>query len=358
MTIHESQRIEDHIKFWKKEKPSKPLVSFYIGNYFFASHYKAAKPLLVNGKKITPAMIDVDAFLEDYERRYTEINKLDQSGFWVAEPYTGIPWREAFWGCSVIAGENGFSAKPCIQDIHELENLRFSLDNPWVQKYFEFIKKLNALSAGRFPVGQPIMRGQGDLLGALLGQREFIYALYEEPAAVRKFNEKALDAFFLVNEEMHKINPPFLGGTSIGFYHIWAPGKCIWYQEDSCAFLSPDLYKEFLLETEKRICTEYDYTLVHLHPSSFYILDAMLTNKKLGVVEINKDIGGPNVMEMLPQYKKVLDSGTRLMIWGDLTKEEIRFIFDTLPAEGIFLNIVTPDFASAQRLSEFIKTLA
>jgi hypothetical protein len=302
-------------------------------------------------------MLDVDAFLEDYERHYNEIEQLDQGAFWTADPSTAIPWMEAFWGCDIIAGENSIVSHPCVRNIKDLDRLGFSMDNPWVEKYFEFVRKLNILSQGRFPVGQPIMRGQADVAGALLGQSELIFALYEAPDIMKGFFRKTAEALVRINEEMHRLNTPFHGGSAMGFYHLWAPGKCIWFQDDLCALLSPDLYREFLLENEKLMCANYDYTLVHLHPSSFYNLDNMLTNERLRVIQINKDVGGPSVEMMLPEFSKVLQTGRNLVIWGDLTVEEIKIVYDNLPPEGIFFNLAEPDYKTAEKVSGYLNSL-
>jgi hypothetical protein len=341
----------DHIKFWNHEKTSKPLVSFRIGNYFFATHYRAAERLLVKGKKITSDMLDVDSFLEDYERQYNEVKTLDQTGFWTAEPYAGIPWMEAFWGCEIIASQESFMPLPPVKSPEDLETRFFSMDNPWVAKYFEFVIKLNALSAGRFPVGAPIMRGQGDTAGALLGQTELIYALYEEPECIKRLLGRIVDSFLQIYGEMHRLNGPFLGGSSMGMYHVWAPGESLWFQDDISALLSPALFREFLLENERQFCGRYPYTLMHLHPSSFHLLDDILSNENLKALEINKDVGGPSIAQMIPQFRKVLDKKRGLIIWGDLTEEEIKLIFDRLPPEGIFFNILLPDLKSAEKIN-------
>ena len=350
-------RIEAHKKFWAHEKNVNPLVSFRIGNYFTATHYRAAEKLIVKGTRITPSMIDVDSFMEDYERQYNEVSALDQSGFWTAEPYTGIPWMEAFWGCEIVGAGESFMAQPFVKEPRDLEKLQFNMENPWVAKYFEFVKKLNDLSQGRFPVGAPIMRGEGDTVGALIGQTEFVYALYEEPEIIKKTLRKVVDSFLDIYAEMHRRNKPFHGGSSIGFYHVWAPGESLWFQEDISALLSPELYREFLLENERYFCGKYQYTLMHLHPSSFHLLDDILCNENLKVLQVNKDVGGPSVNQMLPYFKKVLEKKRGLVVWGDLTEGEVQLVFDNLPLERVFFNFVLPNFESAKRIYSFLNSI-
>jgi hypothetical protein len=343
-------RIEAHKKFWKHEKNAKPLVSFRMGKYFIATHYRAAEKLLVKGTRINAGMIDVDSFMEDYERKYNEVTALNQSGFWTAEPYAGIPWMEAFWGGEIIGTGESFMSQPLVKEAGDLEKLQFSMDNPWVAKYFEFVKKLNDLSQGRFPVGAPILRGQGDTVGALMGQTEFVYALYEEPDIIKKTLRKVVDSFLCIYSEMHRLNKPFHGGSSMGFYHVWTPEESLWFQEDIGALLSPELYREFFLENERYFCGKYKYTMMHLHPSSFHLLDDIMSNENLKALEVNKDVGGPSIKQMLPQFKKILEKKRGLVIWGDLIEEEIQLIFDNLPMEGVFFNILAPDFRTAEKV--------
>ena len=349
-------RIEAHEKFWNHEKNPKPLVSFRLGNYFPATHYRAAEKLLVKGTRITPDMVDVDSFMEDYERQYNEVSALEQNGIWTAEPYTGIPWMEAFWGCEIAGNGESIMTRPFVNEARELEKLQFTMENPWVSKYFEFVKKLNDLSQERFPVGAPILRGQGDTVGALMGPTEMIYALYEEPDLVRKTLRKVTDSFLEIYGEMHRLNRPFYNGSSIGFYHVWAPGESLWFQDDISALLSPALYREFFLENERFFCGKYQYTLMHLHPSSFHLLDDILGNENLKAIEINKDVGGPSMDRMLPQFRKVLEKNRCLVIWGDLTEGEIQLIYDNLPLTGIFFNIIAKDFMSARKIQLFLNS--
>jgi len=346
-----NDKIDDHILFWNNERGKKVLVSYRLGNNFFATHYKAAKPLLVQGKRIVPEMLDVDAFMEDYERQYEEITRLGQSALWTAEAYPAIPWMEAFFGCDIIAQEESFTAMPFIKDTSELDKLKFDMENPWVKKFFEFTIKLNKLSNERFPVGAPILRGQGDTMGALLGQAEFIYAMYEEEELVRRSLDKITTSFLQIYSELHK--QVTVKNKALGFYHIYTPTEGLWFQDDIGALLSPEFYRNFILPNEKIICSEYEYNLVHLHPSAFHLLNDILSNDELKAVQINKDLAGPSIKEMLPQMEKVFLSGRPLVIWGDLSIEDIRLCYSSFDelSPGLFFNIVKNNFKSAKEFN-------
>ena len=95
------------------------------------------------------------------------------------------------------------------------------------------------------------------------------------------------------------------------------------------------------------MCQGYEYTLCHLHPTSFFILDDLLQIEDLTTIEINKDIGGPSIEAMLPQFKKVLQT-KRLLIWGDLDEDELDLLLEELSYEGLYLHIVTSTVDEAQ----------
>lgn len=198
------------------------------------------------------------------------------------------------------------------------------------------------------------MRGISDIIGAMVGQAELVYYFYDEPDRMKKLCKNINQIFLKVVEEQQNSIPKFYGGYSIGFYDIWCPGKCIWFQEDLTSLLSPIIYREYILECNKEVCDRYEYSAIHLHPSSFYIIDDILDIESLKVIEINKDVGGPSIEEMLPLFKKVLEK-KRLCIWGNLDEKDIYTIKRNLPFKGLYLNIVSPTVVDANSLMKLIK---
>ncbi len=348
------ERLNLHRLFWNFEAFEHIPASFRLGNYFFADKFKAALPLLKPGLKIEPEMLKVDEFLEDYERLFQEIETIGQDGFWTAEPFTGIPWMEAIMGCAVFAGENSFITEPA-EMLPGSDLIKKIEANPWYVKYMEFVEKLVQLSDGRFPIGQPILRGISDVLGAIMGQTEMIYGMCDEPEPIEGLASLITKVFLKIIEEQQKLIPEFYGGYSMGFYHLWTPGQCIWFQEDLSAILSPELYRDFILEHNRDICSRYDYSAVHLHSSSFHILDDILSIQDLKAVEINKDVGGPGIQELLSIFQKVLDHEKRLVIWGNLDENEIMLIKNNFSGNPVFINIVAKDIQTAKRLMSHIK---
>jgi DNA-binding FadR family transcriptional regulator len=349
-------RLALHRTFWAREQQPRPLASFRVGDFFFARHFQAALPLLEPDKAILPEMLTVSEFLPDYERMFQDAEELGQDGFWTGEPFTGIPWMEAILGCPIRAGKESFTSRPWLSSPTEaLEKVRFDPQNPWLAKYLEFTAALAKQSRGRYPVGMPIMRGPTDMLGALLGQQQMVMALVDSaPQEMRRLIERVTLSFLSVIEAQRHLIPPFYGGEALGFYHIWAPGPAIWFQDDLSSILSPKLYRQFFLDSARLILAGHDHTAVHLHPSSFFILDELLTLENLKAVQVNKDISGPGMKEMLPVLAKIMQT-RGLILWGDLTVEDLELVRKNLPCRGLAFNVVAPTKEEAAARLDFIR---
>ena len=350
------KRIALHKAFWNGEPMDQPIVSYRIGDYFFANKFQANLPLLVKDTLVTPDMVDVDAYMDDYERMYQMSEETGQSAFFTVEPNTGIPWMEGMAGCPIRGEEVAFMATEVGDDIEAVGEIALDRQNPWFLKYVEFLDKLVKLSDGRFPVGEPIMRGTTDVLGCMIGQSTMACAVMEEPEQVQRIFGQVAQMLRDVIEEQWRHVPKFYGGYAAGFYHLWAPEKIIWYQEDLSAILSPWHYDQFLKDVSSKICQGYNYSFVHLHPNSFFHLDGILAQPNLKAVQINKDVTGPTVEEMIPVFHRVLNAGKRLIVWGDLTNAEVTMLMEELPHHSLFLNVITPTVDGAKEIQEIVSS--
>ena len=120
--------------------------------------------------------------------------------------------------------------------------------------------------------------------------------------------------------------------------------------------LSPTLFGKFAAPEDSRILAAQEYNLFHLHPASFFIIDQLIEMEPLKVIQINKDVGGPTVGEMIPVFRKVL-AKKRLVVWGEFDDDEVAELIHGLPFRGLMLHLVAPDVASAQAQMDRATTL-
>ena len=351
------ERIQHNRDFWLGNEQRFPLTTIRMGRIFFSREFRALDSLVEAGKVLTPDMLDVDLFLPDYERMFNELEQLNMDGIYSADPCTGIPWREAILGAPIVGTGVSFVSHPCVEGAEELSGISYSKENPWYEKYLEFCTKLTRLSNGRFPVGEPILRGVTDTVGSLIGQQNMVISMYEEPEIIKAAFDTIVLAQRDLIEDQYKIIEPFHGGYNVGFYHLWAPGKIMWFQEDLAALLSPWHFNEFLRKTYNDYIEGYDYSMVHLHPTAFFHLDDICSIENLSAVQITCDAGGPTVRDMIPQCIQVIESGKRLMLgMSKFTKADIDVVKKYLPQHSVALTVLADDKQEADELLNYIQS--
>jgi hypothetical protein len=113
--------------------------------------------------------------------------------------------------------------------------------------------------------------------------------------------------------------------------------------------LSPDLYREFILPYDRKIFNAFEGNIVHFHSVGGYIpVDEVL---ELGptAVEYHIDSGGPSAEELYPIHTKILEKSP-LIIWGDMSEDDLDWIFSHLPSEGVAINAVVSTTEEAHAL--------
>ncbi len=203
-------------------------------------------------------------------------------------------------------------------------------------------------SKGRWPIGTTRMRGISDLLSALYGGENFIYAMLEKPDEVKDVCKK-LTNFWIEYGKLQLENIPlFHDGIGSFYYNMWVPAGTVWHQEDAAALMNPSLYEEFIRPCDEAIAKAFPGCIIHQHPTQFYPVDAYLEMDMLAL-ELHIDKGGPCARELYDTHKKILERKP-LIIWGDIPEDDLDWIFEKLPQQGLAVNTVVTDANEAQRL--------
>jgi hypothetical protein len=353
MTIPISDRL-DLLTRWLEMKNAKPLLGFTLGSYYPLHRYPAGVRRLPEGH-VRPDDVFVEDYLADTERLFQMHEEAGGNLVFCAAPFLGVPWLEASLGCGVVADHQtgstrsipppAFAANPHVA--------AFSESNPWVAKMLEFIPALVMQSGGRYPVGVTLMRGISDLLSALYGSEAFVFLMHDRPAEVREIVAALTDYWIAFAQSLLNRLPLFHGGTGSFMYGLWCPGRMIWLQEDAVALLSPKMYEEFIYPADCRIAAALQHTVIHLHPTRF-IPSKLLVKTDLAAIELHIDHDGPRASALHEHYQAIL-AEKPLLIWGDLTRADLEFVFSRLPHRGLAVNVVV---SSAEEARSIWQTMA
>jgi len=334
--------IKDRVELFRQYyvmKNPRPLLGFFLGSEFPLHRYPASKSL-PEDRPLTPDDFEVEPYLDDCDKLFETHEQCGGDFIWSAAPFWGIPWLEVALGCEIFASHTTGSihSEPPKKNSGPDSIPAFNAGNPWMQKSVEFIIKMAKRSGSRWPLATTRMRGVSDLLAALYGGNEIVFAMMEQPDEIKAAAEKLTNFFIGYGKLQLKHTPKFYGGIGSFYYYMWAPNGTIWHQEDAAALLSPDLYKKFIEPCDRKIVNSFNSCIIHQHPTGYFPVDSYLS-MNVTALELHIDKGGPSAEQLFDVHKKILTLKP-LLIWGDISGKDMDWIFSNLPHQGLAVNTV------------------
>lgn len=349
------ERVERFRRYYDRRNERK-LLGFFVGSDYPLHRWNACRSLPEH-RPLEPEDFEVEPYLDDCDRLFDLHEGCGGDFIWSASAFWGVPWLEAALGCPIKADHRTGSvyAEPPL-DFHGPDDIpAFDANGRWMRKTVEFLEKMNRRSAGRWPIGTTRMRGISDLLSAIYGGSEFIMAMLDRPEEVKQSCEKLTDLWINYGRLQLEHIPRFHGGIGSFYYNMWAPPGTVWHQEDAAALLSPQLYDEFIRESDERIVAAFDGCIMHQHPTKFVPTD-FYVKMDFTALELHVDRGGPSAQELHATHLEILKHKP-LLIWGDLSAADLDWIFTRLPDAGVAVMAVVDGTESAAEMwKSYMKT--
>jgi hypothetical protein len=299
---------------------------------------------------LTPDMLHPQDFIADQERLLREGEVIDDDILRGASPCQAVQWLPPMLGTPLrILGESTLAPDQNLS-WPELEDISLDRQNPWYQKYLQFIRVLVDASAGRYPVSHATMSGPSDVAAILRGHHNMILDFYDAPERLVQLFYRAQEIFCQVLEAQWRLTPLFHGGYFDAQYQLWAPEPIVRMQEDASGLFSPALYRRLLQPVDREWARRYPCSFIHLHSTSMFILDAILEVQEIAAFEVNRDVSGPPLEEMIPSYRTIQDAGRPLLVRGSFTPAELGQMLDALTPAGLYLYIMVEDLAEIDPL--------
>ncbi|MGC9347607.1 MAG: hypothetical protein ACP5JG_05665 [Anaerolineae bacterium] len=259
--------------------------------------------------------------------------------FRTATAFVRVPWVEAILGTPIRATIQGGSMRTsAVADTWaDWENGRPHFDRAWFDTLISLTDELVERGGGRYAVVAPIMRGPSDLAEAVLGPELMCLSIYDHPDSLRAFLEEVTGTFIEILQALLSHMPSVDGGY-VSPFGIWAPGTVVRTQCDASAFLSADHYAEWFLPYDVRISESVDYSIIHLHSCSLHTVDALLKQERPHAIQVTLEEPptGPSLVAMVPVFRRILQVKP-LLLEGQLSEEEVAWLLDRLPVEGLAL---------------------
>jgi hypothetical protein len=322
---------ERHRRFWDRAPVEKPLLR--VGRY---GELREREPFaLAGGRLVGEGDLIRPEDLAPAHLAGGRSDALVEGDFLQGTAPYDLCWTEVIAGCLLRWRAGYVWAEPFLA---EPDSLHLAPGDPWLDRLLEITRLQVETARGEYPVCQPLLRGPVDMAAAALGDEPLCLALVDQPERARRLLQCCAGIFIAVARAWREAAPFFAAGSVL--YGIWAPGTAVRTQCDNAALLSPELYREFLLPCDERICAGFDYPLMHTH-SGFIgmVAPVLLEVRGLRAVQVSLDWpAGPGVAELLPTFQ-LLNQHLPLIITGGLTQAELDLLLKELSPRGLCLQV-------------------
>jgi len=334
-----TEALERHRAFWLHAETDCPIARVipWQEHQTYAPFVRRDGTPLPDGAEILPGLLDRLATLEPY--RPHDLLDGDFLSGW--GPYDNC-WTEALLGCAVLRTGPSVGTKPFIQGWDQAGNLSGRGSGAWLDELLSINQVLVAQTKGLYPVCQPLMRGPLDMIEAAMPPGMLFSAFYEHPAPLRMLLDHCADIFITTANRWLAETPPFHGGYVVrSEWGLWAPGSTVQFQQDAMVNLSPEMYRDFMFEIDRRIASEFEYPIIHTHSGSAHILPVLADEPALLAIEVALDPApyGPPPLDLLPQFQMVQQAGKSLFIDGPMKRSELDSFLEVLSPAGLALQV-------------------
>ncbi len=333
MNTNWNQRFTTNQAFWERSADARLL---------FGTQVNITFPMLSFAKQfdetvIAPEMIRPEEYFAEWDQAHENTEQRGEDLFSVASPLASVPWMEAIAGCvirALPASGSIWAEHPNPSDF-DIKRIRFDQNNPWLLKLVEFTQALRDHAAGRYPVGNPILRGVSDMVAALLSPTEMIYGFFDRPQFIHELCYRCAEIWQGVAQELTRAKGSFHDGSCADRRRIWGKGTSLLYQDDAAALTSPELFTEFFLPHIAEILKPYQNTIIHTHSESLPIMQTSLCSvEELKAIEVLLDPSGLQGEQLLERFQNILRYKS-IVICGEMSTDLIQLFVENLPSAGL-----------------------
>lgn len=321
--------------FWSRSPAFRPLLGLAVNITFpmlsFSRQFEEAV--------VEPEMIRPEDYFSEWDRAYEQAEARQEDLFSAASPLASVPWMEAIAGCTIrsVPGSGSMWAEHLSPSNLDISRIRFDPANPWLRKLVEFTTALGEHASGRYPLGNPILRGVSDMVSAILSPTRMVYGFFDQPLFIHELCARCAEIWQGVAQVLAQAKGSFYGGSCADRRRVWGAGTSLLYQDDAVALASPKIFGEFFLPHTAEILRPYTNTIIHTHSESLPIMQAGLCElAELSAIEVLLDPSGPQGADLIERFRQIL-SCKSLVICGEMSPELIRMFLRELPPAGFSL---------------------
>jgi hypothetical protein len=191
-----------------------------------------------------------------------------------------------------------------------------------------------------------------DALSGLRGH-DLLMDFIERPDWVHQKIREGNAAFLEMYESWWDLLRDPWGGSSIGVFGIWAPGRTVKLQCDMSCMISPEMFDEFVVPSLRDHCRAVDYAYYHLDgTTALQHLDSLLAMEEIDAIEWTPQSGLPQAgaPEWYELYRRIKAAGKSVHAFG-VEPDEIKPLIRAVGPEGLCITTYAATETEARALT-------
>lgn len=330
------------------------------------NHENETPLLSIYSRKTFPRVPCIPFYPRSLDKRWENnvfINRVEK--FKWANAYLGgvaIPSYNPNLGPDIFGASLGYAdieygkttswAKPKINNLEEMGEIKFNEDNPWWNKILNMTSYAAKVNKGRYLVAVTDLHPGTDGLVSMRGAQNLCYDLIDCPELVEKALGEITQAYKVIFRKLADV----IGADKCGYTtwnNVWSDTPYNIVSSDFSAMLGPDDYERFVLPHIEAEVDFLDRSIYHLDgPDALRHLDTILSIEKLDGVQWVPGAGKPPMREWIPVLKKIQQAGKLIEV--SVEPDDIKPLCDNLDPTGLCMRLFVGTKHRAKELEKLV----
>lgn len=263
--------------------------------------------------------------------------------------YLGPVPLSGFMGCEMHFRPDTVWHSQRFDSWDSVDQLAFDPSNPWYRLLCDLVRESVKRARGTY-----LVSGQGfgcvsDVIADLWGSEPTLMAMLDQPEAVTAAARKLVGISKLLYDQVDALCAPYQEG-SFDWLRLWAPGRIWTLQSDLCCMISPQAFRDFVLEELREEAEHVDHAFYHLDgPGAIKHLDAILGIEAIdGIQWVPGSGASRDPMDWIDLFRRVQAAGKKLLIY--CPPERVTPLLASISKKGVCLSVSCSDQSSAEEV--------
>jgi len=249
------------------------------------------------------------------------------------------------WVSSMVA--------PILRDRSQLDDLSFSTDSEWFQRYVRQMQIFVEAARGKFGISHVIVVNGLNFVFELVGATTTYELLIDEPEWVLRAIDFAHKLALTVQNAFFEHVPLLENGTCSNMVQ-WMRGRIISESVDPFHMTSVAYFEQWGRDVLERIFAQFDGGVLHIHGNGRHLLEAVASVRGLKAIYLGDDIGFPKAFDVLDQIQR--DTGDMPLVLSVPFDSFNEALLGHRLAGGVFYLVSSvPDVETANRCMDRVR---